>query len=53
MLSGMRKKARPSRIHLLGIFMELLWQLLFLGAPGAAPDFEVSEWVSASTVCSY
>lgn len=45
MLLGMRKKAEPSNIHLLGIFIELLWQLLFLHELGIAPSFEVSEWI--------
>lgn len=48
----MRKKAGRSSIHLLGIFIELPWQLLFLGALGITLDFEVSEWVSTSTVCN-
>lgn len=45
MLLGMRKKAEPSKIHLLGIFIELLWQLLFLHALGIAPNLEASEWI--------
>lgn len=48
----MREQAGPCRIHLLDIFIQLLWQLLFFGALGAAADFEVSEWISARTICS-